>query len=73
MGVILNLSEGELSHAVHWRVPLKKQTAAAPAVDGNKSPAAPTISRSPVIVTMRSGRGKAAGVIRMRSGLRFPQ
>jgi len=30
MGVILNLSDGELSHAVHWPVPLKKKTSEAP-------------------------------------------
>src|SRR5947209_1535367 len=29
MGVILNLSEGELSHTVNWRVPVKKTTSAA--------------------------------------------
>jgi hypothetical protein len=30
MGVILNLSEGQLSHTVHWPVPLKKQTPPTP-------------------------------------------
>jgi hypothetical protein len=29
MGVVLNLSEGELSHTVNWRVPLKQTTPAA--------------------------------------------
>jgi hypothetical protein len=31
MGVILNLSEGELSHTVHWPVPLRKKPPEAPA------------------------------------------
>ncbi len=38
MGVILNLSEGELSHIVHWPVPLKK-TARAPSAGDAGQPA----------------------------------
>ena len=42
MGIILNLSEGELSHTLNWRVPLKKTTAATP--DAAPPAAAPSLA-----------------------------
>jgi len=44
MGVILNLSEGELSHAIGWRVPLKKTTGT-PSADADAG--LPTAEPSP--------------------------
>ncbi len=44
MGVILNLSEGELSHAIDWRVPLKKTTGT-PSADADAE--LPTAEPSP--------------------------
>src|SRR5262249_47450222 len=52
---------------------IARHAAAAGAVAGIKSPAAPSISKTPVVLTMSSGRGKALGTMATRSPLRFPQ
>jgi len=43
------------------------------AIAGIKSLIAPSISNTPVALTIRSGRGKTPGTIATRSALRFPQ
>ena len=50
-----------------------KQMQARRAVLGTKRPIAPKISRTPVSVTRRSGRGKAGGTMRIKSGRLLPQ
>ena len=47
MGVILNLSEGELSHTIHWRVPLKQQAPAAPSADAGQAASVPSPAQAP--------------------------
>ncbi len=58
MGAILNLSEGELSHAVDWRVPLRKKAPEAPsgpaqAASATSPPVAPGVSCAFIIKDVR--------------------
>src|SRR5262245_37670593 len=58
MGVILNLSEGELSHTIEWQVPLRTKAAeaqsdAAQPSAGSSAPKAPGVSCTFVIKNVR--------------------
>jgi hypothetical protein len=69
----LRVHQAGYRKVVAWNInSTARHTAAAAAVFGINTPTAPSITSTPVKLTIRSARGKRGGTIAMRSRLRLP-